>query len=84
MDTPADADEQVDVVIVGAGISGIDAAYHLLTRRPGTNFVILEAMDGFGGTWWYHRHPGIRSDSEPVHVRLRVQPVDRSAHRHRR
>jgi cation diffusion facilitator CzcD-associated flavoprotein CzcO len=64
MDTPADADEQVDVVIVGAGISGIDAAYHLLTRRPGTTFVILEAMDGFGGTWWYHRYPGIRSDSD--------------------
>lgn len=53
-----------DVLIVGAGISGIGAAYHLKTRRPGTSFVVLEAHDSIGGTWWLHRYPGIRSDSD--------------------
>ncbi|BBZ12638.1 flavin-containing monooxygenase [Mycobacterium branderi] len=53
-----------DVLIIGAGISGIGAAYHLKTRRPGTSFVVLEAHDSIGGTWWLHRYPGIRSDSD--------------------
>ena len=56
--------EHVDVLVVGAGISGIDAAYHLTTRRPGTSFVVLEALDSFGGTWLTHRYPGTRSDSD--------------------
>jgi cation diffusion facilitator CzcD-associated flavoprotein CzcO len=53
-----------DVLIVGAGISGIGAAYHLTTQCPGTRFIVLEAMDGYGGTWRTHRFPGIRSDSD--------------------
>lgn len=54
----------VDVLVVGAGISGIGAAYHLRERRPGTSFVVLEAEPTFGGTWHTHTYPGIRSDSD--------------------
>lgn len=54
----------VDVVIVGAGISGLGAAYHLQDQRPGTSFVIVDSLDSFGGTWWTHRYPGVRSDSD--------------------
>ena len=56
--------EHVDVLIVGAGISGIGAAYHLTVQSPGTSFVVLDALDSHGGTWWTHRYPGIRSDSD--------------------
>jgi cation diffusion facilitator CzcD-associated flavoprotein CzcO len=56
--------EHVDVLVVGAGISGIDAAYHLSTHRPGASFVVLEALESFGGTWLVHRYPGTRSDSD--------------------
>jgi monooxygenase len=54
----------VDVLIVGAGISGIDAAYHLQTKCPGKTYAILEARDALGGTWDLFRYPGIRSDSD--------------------
>jgi len=54
----------VDVLIVGAGISGIGAGVHLTQRRPGTSFAILEARDAIGGTWDLFRYPGIRSDSD--------------------
>jgi cation diffusion facilitator CzcD-associated flavoprotein CzcO len=53
-----------DVLIVGAGLSGIGAAYHLQTRCPGRSFVIFEARDRLGGTWDLFRYPGIRSDSD--------------------
>lgn len=56
--------EDVDVVIVGAGISGIGAAYRLQTECPGKSFVVLEARDTLGGTWDLFRYPGIRSDSD--------------------
>ena len=56
--------EHVDVLVVGAGISGIDAAYHLSTQRPGTSFLVLEGLASFGGTWLTHRYPGARSDSD--------------------
>ena len=56
--------EQLDVIVVGAGISGIDAAYHLQTRCPEMSFAILEARDAIGGTWDLFRYPGIRSDSD--------------------
>jgi cation diffusion facilitator CzcD-associated flavoprotein CzcO len=56
--------EHFDVLIVGAGISGIGAAYHLTAGCPATRFLVLEAMDGYGGTWRTHRFPGIRSDSD--------------------
>lgn len=53
-----------DVLIVGAGISGIDAAYHLQQNCPEKSFVLLENQDDFGGTWRTHKFPGIRSDSD--------------------
>ncbi len=56
--------EHVDVLIVGAGISGIDAAYHLQKRCPDKSYAILEARDAVGGTWDLFRYPGIRSDSD--------------------
>ncbi len=56
--------EHFDVVVVGAGISGIDAAYHLQTRCPDRTFVILEGRDDLGGTWDLFRYPGVRSDSD--------------------
>ncbi len=61
----ADQDvELVDVVIVGAGMSGIGAVWHLARQCPGLSFVVLEAQESFGGTWRVHRYPGIRSDSD--------------------
>lgn len=62
--TASRSPEHVEVLIVGAGISGIDAACHLRMNLPGRSLAILEAMDGFGGTWWTHRYPGARSDSD--------------------
>ncbi|MCQ4361172.1 NAD(P)/FAD-dependent oxidoreductase [Mycobacterium gordonae] len=56
--------EHVDVLIVGAGISGIGAAYYLQTMQPGKSFAILEARADIGGTWDLFRYPGIRSDSD--------------------
>ncbi len=56
--------EHVDVLIIGAGLSGIGAACHLQERCPGKTFVILEARDAIGGTWDLFRYPGIRSDSD--------------------
>ena len=53
-----------DVLIIGAGISGIDAAYHLQQRHPGKTFALLEREEGIGGTWRIHKYPGIRSDSD--------------------
>ncbi len=56
--------EHVDVLIVGAGISGIDAAYYLQQECPDKSFVLLETQESFGGTWHTHKFPGIRSDSD--------------------
>src|ERR1700730_11851042 len=56
--------EHFDVLIVGAGISGIGSAYQLTKQLPDRSFVILESQDSFGGTWLTHRYPGIRSDSD--------------------
>jgi cation diffusion facilitator CzcD-associated flavoprotein CzcO len=56
--------EHFDVLIVGAGISGVGSAYHLTRQLPGTSFVVLEEQETFGGTWWTHKYPGIRSDSD--------------------
>jgi len=58
------SDQHFDVLIVGAGISGIAAAYHLQTRSPDRSYAILEARDAIGGTWDLFRYPGIRSDSD--------------------
>ena len=57
-------DEHLDVLIVGAGLSGIGAACHLRRECPGKSYAILEARDSIGGTWDLFRYPGIRSDSD--------------------
>jgi cation diffusion facilitator CzcD-associated flavoprotein CzcO len=56
--------EHFDVLIVGAGISGIGGACHLQRRHPDKTFLVVDALDSFGGTWWTHRYPGVRSDSD--------------------
>ena len=66
--------EHFDVVIVGAGISGVGSAYHLSTQCPGTSFIVLEGLESFGGTWWMHRYPGIRSDSDLYTFGYRFKP----------
>ena len=53
-----------DVIIIGAGISGVSAAYHLQKRCPGKSYTILEARDAMGGTWDLFKYPGVRSDSD--------------------
>ncbi|PHM45358.1 putative monooxygenase [Xenorhabdus mauleonii] len=53
-----------DVLIIGAGISGISAAYHLKKHRPNNSFIILEGRNTIGGTWTLFRYPGVRSDSD--------------------
>ncbi len=66
--------EHVDVVIVGAGISGISAAWHLQDRCPGKSYTILEARENIGGTWDLFRYPGIRSDSDMYTLGFRFRP----------
>jgi cation diffusion facilitator CzcD-associated flavoprotein CzcO len=66
--------EHFDVVIVGAGISGIGGAYHLTKQCPGTSFVVLETQESFGGTWLTHRYPGTRSDSDLYTFGYRFKP----------
>jgi len=61
---PDDSVQHVNVLVVGAGISGIGAAYHLSRRLPDKSFAVLEARDTFGGTWSVNRYPGVRSDSD--------------------
>ena len=72
--------EHVDVVIVGAGISGVSAAWHLKTRCPRKRYTILEARDTVGGTWDLYRYPGIRSDSDMYTMGFAFKPwVDAKA-----
>ncbi|MEM9054965.1 MAG: NAD(P)/FAD-dependent oxidoreductase [Pseudomonadota bacterium] len=66
--------EHVDVLIAGAGISGIGAAYHLQDQCAGKRFMILEALEDFGGTWRMHTYPGIRSDSDLYTFGYRFKP----------
>jgi cation diffusion facilitator CzcD-associated flavoprotein CzcO len=66
--------EHFDVLIVGAGISGVGAAYHLTKQCPGKSFVVLETQESFGGTWLTHRYPGIRSDSDLHTFGYRFKP----------
>ncbi|UTI65361.1 NAD(P)/FAD-dependent oxidoreductase [Paraconexibacter antarcticus] len=61
---PETASTHVDVLIVGAGLSGIGAAWHLQDKQPGRSYAILEARGASGGTWDLFRYPGIRSDSD--------------------
>jgi cation diffusion facilitator CzcD-associated flavoprotein CzcO len=66
--------EHVDVLIVGAGISGICAGYHVQASCPGKSFAILEARGSIGGTWDLFRYPGIRSDSDMYTLGFRFRP----------
>ena len=66
--------EHFGVLIVGAGISGVGGAYHLQQQCPDRTYVVLEAMDGFGGTWRTHTYPGIRSDSDLYTFGYRFKP----------
>jgi cation diffusion facilitator CzcD-associated flavoprotein CzcO len=66
--------EHVDVLIVGAGLSGIGAGYHLQDKCPGKSFAILEARDSLGGTWDLFRYPGVRSDSDMYTLGYRFRP----------
>ncbi len=66
--------EHFDVLIVGAGISGVGAAYHLREQCPDKRFVVLEGLESFGGTWLMHRYPGIRSDSDLYTFGYRFKP----------
>ncbi len=66
--------EAFDVVIVGAGISGIGAAHHLQSSLPGKTFLVLESLESFGGTWLVHRYPGVRSDSDLYTFGYRFKP----------
>jgi monooxygenase len=66
--------EHLDVLIVGAGLSGVGAAWHLQDRCPGRSYAILEARDDLGGTWDLFRYPGIRSDSDMHTLGYRFRP----------
>lgn len=72
--TTAHKTEHFDVVIAGAGISGVGGAYHLSQQCPGKSFAVLEAQESFGGTWLTHRYPGIRSDSDLYTFGYRFKP----------
>ncbi|MGW0173002.1 flavin-containing monooxygenase [Rhodococcus sp. NPDC003322] len=70
----ASPEESVDVLIIGAGLSGIGAAHHLQDAFPGRPYTILEARDAIGGTWDLFRYPGIRSDSDMQTLGYRFRP----------
>lgn len=66
--------EHVDVLIIGAGLSGIGAACHLRRECPTKSFVVLEARDAMGGTWDLFRYPGVRSDSDMFTLGFSFRP----------
>ena len=66
--------EQVDVLIVGAGLSGIGAAARLTQEHPDRSYLVLEAREASGGTWDLFRYPGIRSDSDMFTMGYRFRP----------
>ena len=66
--------DHVDVLIVGAGLSGIGAAHQLAAKFPDKTFTILESRDRLGGTWDLFRYPGVRSDSDMHTLGYRFRP----------
>jgi monooxygenase len=66
--------EHVDVLIVGAGLSGIGAAYYIQTRCPNKSYALLEGRDSIGGTWDLFRYPGVRSDSDMFTLGFSFRP----------
>src|ERR671935_3244177 len=71
---PEQHQQHVDVLIVGAGLSGIAAGYYVQAGCPGKSYAILEARDSIGGTWDLFRYPGIRSDSDMFTLGYRFRP----------
>ncbi|MBC8087732.1 MAG: NAD(P)/FAD-dependent oxidoreductase [Phycisphaerae bacterium] len=63
-----------DVLIVGAGLSGIGAAYHVQSQFPKKRYAILEGRGAIGGTWDLFRYPGVRSDSDMYTLGYRFRP----------
>src|SRR3954468_1993281 len=76
-DRSAGMTEHVDVLIIGAGLSGIGAAYHLQSAFPDRTYTILEAREAIGGTWDLFRYPGVRSDSDMQTLGYSFKPWDR-------
>ncbi|MFG5776468.1 flavin-containing monooxygenase [Comamonas sp. J-3] len=74
MATAQRAAEHLDVLIIGAGVSGIGSAYHLQQQHPERSFAVLERNPEHGGTWWTHRYPGARSDSDLFTYGYRFKP----------
>lgn len=74
MTVRAETIEHFDILIAGAGISGIGAAWHLKNHAPGKSFLVLESKPSFGGTWITHKYPGIRSDSDLYTFGYRFKP----------
>ena len=68
--------EHLDVLVVGAGLSGIGAGHHLQTKCPWASYAIFEARDAIGGTWDLFRYPGIRSDSDMFTLGYSLRPWD--------
>src|SRR5437764_986314 len=75
-----DSVEHFDVLIVGAGLSGIGAAWHLQDRCPGRSYAILEGREASGGTWDLFRYPGVRSDSDMYTLGYRFRPWEGAKH----
>ena len=71
---PHETPERLDLVIVGAGLSGVGAAHHFSTAFPGRSYAVLEARGAMGGTWDLFRYPGIRSDSDMVTLGYSFRP----------
>src|SRR3954447_8981338 len=69
--------DAVDVLIVGAGISGLGAAYRILERNPWLTYTILERRERIGGTWDLFRYPGVRSDSSIFTLSFPFEPWTR-------
>ncbi|MGH9086472.1 MAG: NAD(P)-binding protein, partial [Acidimicrobiales bacterium] len=72
----ATAVEHLDVLIVGAGLSGIGAGHHIQAETPWASYAIFEARDAIGGTWDLFRYPGIRSDSDMFTLGYSFRPWD--------
>src|SRR5215218_1846869 len=75
---PEDPIEHFDVLIVGAGLSGIGAACHLQQECPGKSYAVLESRGAIGGTWDLFRYPGIRSDSDMFTLGYAFRPWEDS------
>ena len=72
------ATEHFDVLIIGAGLSGIGAAHHLQSNCPDRSYAILEGRGSVGGTWDLFRYPGVRSDSDMYTLGYSFRPWEQA------